>query len=76
MFDKKHPELEKNEIFLMNLKNKNAFDILAYKTKRIGKIAYTENGKPIENTGIFPVFVNEEEYLEKMSQRLTDQTTR
>lgn len=58
----KHPEQEENEVFFTNAR---AFEWeeIPYKSKRRGTQAYTISGQPIPaRLGIFPVFVNKEEY--------------
>ena len=77
-FNGKHPELREGEIFLMNIDHdvwwteggfemhsnqpENKFEILDYKTKRKGGVAYSSDGKEI--FGAYPVFIKKEEWEE------------
>jgi len=66
-----HPELKDDEVFLTNvfdprgifLYGRNQFNNINYKTKRLGKIAYNENGK--KNEQMFPVFIKKWEMHKK-----------
>lgn len=63
-----HPELQDGEVFYCNVVFKKNYDEMNFRTKRIGKIAYSEPGRKIrplaEGGGPFPVFVQESELKE------------
>lgn len=63
-FNETHPELYDGEIFLGNFKTKDFFQC-GWKTKRMGKIAYCKDGKPLGAasgaSGYYPVFVQKKE---------------
>ena len=66
-FNQTHPELREGEIFLCNVGGNfdvfrdrfmpihEVFDSIGWKSKRIGSVAYTRDGKPIKN--MRPIFV-------------------
>lgn len=54
-----HAEIMPGEMFLTNTDNEN-YNKISYKTKRMGNVAYTKDGRCVK--GVFPVFVQEEEY--------------
>jgi len=57
-FNTTHPELKDNEYFMANF-NVTSYHNFHYSetiTTRIGKIAYTFDGKIIKEKGLFPVF--------------------
>jgi hypothetical protein len=56
-----HPELEDGEVWIGNILRSD-FHLIGWTTKRLGKIAYLTNGKPIpKSQGFGPVFVTSEE---------------
>jgi len=71
--NKAHPELRKGEILLINSSNEPTMEItshatldsrsdwnlIRWKTKRRGVVAYDINGRPVK--GLFPVFVQKKE---------------
>ncbi len=58
VFNNNHPELKKGEIFLLNI-GWNEFNEIKWKTKRQGKHAYTNHGRPVKR--LVPVFVQHSE---------------
>lgn len=69
-FNKNHPERLDDEVFITNADNeinfpkgKSSYQVIGWKTKRRGNVAYDINGKPLENRWpeSFPVFVKQEE---------------
>ena len=48
----------------MNI-SEEGFEKLHWKTKRIGKKAYTYKGIHINKPGVYPVFIKTEEYEER-----------
>ena len=65
-FNKTHPELKSGEVFHCN-SIKRDFEALIFKTKRMGEISFTRDGKVLSinhspwNKSLFPVFVNSKE---------------
>lgn len=58
-----HPEAREDEIFILNDQpdqgGKFSYKDLSFKTKRMGKIAYSEDGQIIAD--VKPVFINSQE---------------
>mgnify|MGYP001616241631 CR=1 FL=1 len=73
-FNKRHPELQEDEVFLMNIlieppligkfKGITDFCRIGYSTKRMGNNAYDRTGKLIKEN-VRPVFVKRSELIEK-----------
>lgn len=68
MYEFRHPEIMKGEIFIGN-RCKSEYEKLPYSKKRLGLVAIDpETGKSlqqdyfVEENVIFPVFVNKKEY--------------
>jgi len=62
-YNTKHPELEDGEMFLSNMLKAEYYRV-RWNTKRRGSVAYNENGNIIK--GYVPVFVQKQEYDERM----------
>lgn len=64
-----HPELEEGEMLLCTVCSMETYDMINYKTKRLGARTFNTDGKEITGIhpggGPFPVIVTIEEYLEK-----------
>lgn len=58
-----HPEMLPGEMFLTNT-YEEGYCKISYETKRMGNTAYAQSGYVIQ--GLFPVFVNEDEYNSRM----------
>lgn len=62
-FNIHHPEAREDEIFLLNYqpnpKRGISYEDISFQTKRMGNIAYSEDGKIIANAK--PVFINYQE---------------
>ena len=58
----KHPELRDDEVFIGNstMEKDDLYVSSYYKTKRLGKIAYSASNKVVPN--LYPVFVSKDEY--------------
>ena len=70
-FNDQHPELEDGEIFLKNT-TPGRFEVMDWKTKRMGGVAYYDDGKAIPfHSNYFPVFVQESEVDEKELESTT-----
>jgi len=61
-FNYNHPETREGETFLTNIDEKGFFEI-GWQTKRRGVIAYTKDGRILQEN--FPVFVQKSEMEEK-----------
>ncbi|MCK5466736.1 hypothetical protein KAI56_04570 [Candidatus Parcubacteria bacterium] len=68
----KHPEQREGEIFYRNIDSRKEFKEIEFKTKRVGKIAYSPLEKEFElitaEKGLFPVFVQKLEF-DQISQK-------
>lgn len=64
-FNECHPEIKKGEMFLSNTTLED-YHCIRWMSKRKGITAYTINGKVIK--GMFPVFVQKQEYDEGMKR--------
>ena len=73
-----HPEIRKGEIFLTNADDevvpitlgehtvwKSGWECIGWKTKRRGQVALDIKGRPIPDSGFFPVFVQRSELAKK-----------
>ena len=69
-FNKNHPERLSDEVFITNAddeinfpEGKSSFQVIGWKTKRRGNVAYDINGKPLGSRWpeSFPVFVKQKE---------------
>ena len=67
----KHPEQESDELFLSNWRFGSRFDVsideLKWKTTRIGKIAYDDEGQ-ILPSDLKPIFIKKTEVEEAIKQ--------
>ena len=61
-----HSEIEEGELFLSNT-NEEGYQGIGGKTKRRGNIAYDKSGNIV--IGLFPVFVQKQEYDEGMETK-------
>jgi len=61
--EKKHPEMEEDEVFIGNF-TKQALQHIGFQTKRAGEIAYDSDGKDISCTGLYPIFVSRQEIID------------
>lgn len=61
---KLHPECGVDEIYLGNF-SEQKFQLVGWKTKRMGKIAYDIHGERVYSEGFFPVFVSRKEMESK-----------
>lgn len=68
-----HPELRSNEIFFTNASEKQ-FEMMEWKSKRKGKIAYDGKGNQLHHDDWFPVFISAEEL--NMSNKNISETRR
>ncbi len=66
-----HPETKKGEVFFSN-SDSNSYQLLPYKTKRIGVNAYDTVGKDLQSYNWYPVFVQLEE-IQKSPKTLAEQ---
>ena len=55
--DFKHPELLDNEVFFTN-SSLSDFQEMAFKTKRMGKVAFDGKGNQLNHEDWYPVFIN------------------
>ena len=62
----KHPEIEDGEMFLSNA-DEEGYQGIGWKTKRRGNIAFGKSGNRV--IGLFPVFVQKQEYDEGMEMK-------
>lgn len=72
VFNKKHPELKRGEVFVTNIflrrspigifegDNRSDWDCIYWKTKRMGIVAYNNNGKKLSENSR-PVFAKRSE---------------
>lgn len=65
-----HPEARTGEIYTEYTTPENFENQIMWKTKRLGKVAYTRDGRIVP--GKFPVFVQSEEYYAAHSMHFVD----
>ena len=70
-FNDKHPELEDGEIFIGNVSEQFYHHNIGWKTKRMGNVTYTVDGKIIKSVySMVPVFIQKKEKEGKASIKL------
>ena len=65
-----HPEIKEGEILFTN-SNQKGFDMMDWKSKRKGLVAFDGNGLLTNNDDWFPVFIKKDE-LERSGKLLED----